>query len=65
MIGMGSLLTVPAVSAENIDSQRQEIQKSIDEAKTELSDLQAQRSKIEEKISSIEKAIEENKLENN
>ena len=36
MIGMGSLLTVPAVSAENIDSQRQEIQKSIDEAKTEL-----------------------------
>ena len=62
MIGMGSLLTVPAVSAENIDSQRQEIQKSIDEAKTELSDLQAQRSKIEEKISSIEKAIEENNL---
>ena len=62
MIGMGSLLTVPAVSAENIDSQRQEIQKSIDEAKTELDDLQAQRSKIEEKISSIEKAIEENKL---
>ena len=62
MIGMGSLLTVPAVSAENIDSQRQEIQKSIDEAKTELSDLQAQRSKIEEKISSIENAIEENKL---
>ena len=62
MIGMGSLLTVPAVSAENIDSQRQEIQKSIDEAKTELTDLQAQRSKIEEKISSIEKAIEENKL---
>ena len=62
MIGMGSLLTVPAVSAENIDSQRQEIQKSIDEAKTELGDLQAQRSKIEEKISSIEKAIEENKL---
>ena len=62
MIGMGSLLTVPAVSAENIDSQRQEIQKSIDEAKTELGDLQAQRSKIEEKISSIENAIEENKL---
>ena len=62
MIGMGSLLTVPAVSAENIDSQRQEIQKSIDEAKTELTDLQAQRSKIEEKISSIENAIEENKL---
>ena len=62
MIGMGSLLTVPAVSAENIDSQRQEIQKSIDEAKTELTDLQAQRSKIEEKISSIEKAIEENNL---
>ena len=62
MIGMGSLLTVPAVSAENIDSQRQEIQKSIDEAKTELSDLQAQRSKIEEKISSIENAIEENNL---
>ena len=62
MIGMGSLLTVPAVSAENIDSQRQEIQKSIDEAKTELGDLQAQRSKIEEKISSIEKAIEENNL---
>ena len=62
MIGMGSLLAVPAVSAENIDSQRQEIQKSIDEAKTELGDLQAQRSKIEEKISSIEKAIEENKL---
>ena len=62
MIGMGSLLAVPAVSAENIDSQRQEIQKSIDEAKTELSDLQAQRSKIEEKISSIENAIEENKL---
>ena len=62
MIGMGSLLTVPAVSAENIDSQRQEIQKSIDEAKTELIDLQAQRSKIEEKISSIEKAIEENNL---
>jgi peptidoglycan DL-endopeptidase CwlO len=62
MIGMGSLLAVPAVSAENIDSQRQEIQKSIDEAKTELGDLQAQRSKIEEKISSIENAIEENKL---
>ncbi|MFZ0445118.1 MAG: NlpC/P60 family protein [Bacillus sp. (in: firmicutes)] len=62
MIGMGSLLTVPAVSAENINSQRQEIQKSIDEAKTELTDLQAQRSKIEEKISSIEKAIEENNL---
>ena len=62
MIGMGSLLTVPAVSAENIDSQRQEIQKSIDEAKTELGDLQAQRSKIEEKISSIENAIEENNL---
>ena len=62
MIGMGSLLTVPAVSAENIDSQRQEIQKNIDEAKTELGDLQAQRSKIEEKISSIEKAIEENNL---
>ena len=59
---MGSLLAVPAVSAENIDSQRQEIQKSIDEAKTELGDLQAQRSKIEEKISSIENAIEENKL---
>jgi peptidoglycan DL-endopeptidase CwlO len=62
MIGMGSLFTVPAVSAENIDSQRQEIQKSIDQAKTELTDLQAQRSKIEEKISSIENAIEENKL---
>lgn len=62
MIGMGSLLTVPAVSAENIDSQRQEIQKSIDEAKSELTDLQAQRAKIEEKISSIENAIEENKL---
>lgn len=62
MIGMGSLLAVPAVSAENIDSQRQEIQKSIDEAKTEIGDLQAQRSKIEEKISSIENAIEENKL---
>lgn len=62
MIGMGSLLIVSAVSAENIDSQRQEIQKSIDEAKTELGDLQAQRSKIEEKISSIENAIEENKM---
>jgi peptidoglycan DL-endopeptidase CwlO len=62
MIGMGSLLTVPSVSAENIDSQRQEIQKSIDEAKTELTDLQAQRSKIEEKISSIENAMKENKI---
>jgi peptidoglycan DL-endopeptidase CwlO len=62
MIGIGSLLTVSAVSAENIDSQRQQIQKSIDEAKTELTDLQAQRSKIEEKISSIKNAIEENNL---
>lgn len=62
MIGMGSLLAVPAVSAENIDNQRQQIQKSIDEAKIELTDLQAQRSKIEEKISSIENAMRENKL---
>ena len=30
MIGMGSLLAVPAVRAENIDKQRQQIQQSID-----------------------------------
>jgi peptidoglycan hydrolase CwlO-like protein len=65
MIGMGSLLTVPAVNAQNINSQRLQIQKSIDTSKTELSDLQAQRSKIEEKIIRIENAIEENKLKIN
>lgn len=60
MIGMGSLLTVPAVKADNIDTQRSQIQQSIEAAQSQLSDLQAERAKIEAQINNIENAIGEN-----
>lgn len=58
MLGMGSLVTVPAVNAETPESQR--LQESIQQAKSELSDIQSQRAKVEEQINNIEQAISEN-----
>ncbi|MCQ6273972.1 C40 family peptidase [Bacillus sp. V3B] len=62
MIGMGGLFSVPAVKAESVDSQRLQIQSSIDQAENELSSLQAQRTDIEAQINRIEQAIKDNNL---
>lgn len=60
MIGMGSLLSVSAVKAESIESQRVQIQSSINQAQNELSLLQAQRADIEAQSERIGQAIKDN-----
>ena len=60
MLGMGSLLSVPSVKAESIESQRVQIQSSISQAQSELSLLQAQRADIEAQIERIGQAVKDN-----
>jgi len=60
MLGMGSLMSIPAAKAESIDSERTEIQSSITQEQKELSSLQAQRADIEAQISRIQQAINDN-----
>ncbi len=60
MLGMGSLLSIPAVKAESIDSQSAVVKSNIDQTLKELSSLQAQRADIEAQIARLEQAINDN-----
>jgi peptidoglycan hydrolase CwlO-like protein len=58
MLGMGSLLAVPTVKANTIDSVRTELS----EAQQNLSSIQAQKSELEAQIARINQAIQDNSL---
>ncbi|WP_223881938.1 coiled-coil domain-containing protein [Niallia endozanthoxylica] len=58
MLGMGSLLAVPAVKADTIDS----IKTEISEAQKELSSIQTQKADLEAQISRMEQAIKDNSV---
>ena len=58
MLGMGSLLSIPAVKAESNDSQV--VKSDIDQTLKELSSLQAQRADVEAQIARLEQAINDN-----
>lgn len=54
MLGMGGILTIPGINA------HANIQTSINQAKQELSSLQAKKAEIEAKIAKMEQAIKDN-----
>lgn len=58
MLGMGSLLAVPAVKADTIDS----IKTEISEAQKELSSIQTQKADLEAQIARMEQAIKDNSV---
>ncbi len=58
MLGMGSLLAVPAVKANTIDS----INTEISDAQNELSSIQAQKVDLEAQIARMEQAIKDNTI---
>lgn len=58
MLGMGSLLAVPAVKADTIDSIRTEIS----EAQKNLSSIQAQKTDLEAQIARMNQAIQDNSV---
>ena len=60
MLGMGSLLTIPSVKAESIDTESAEIKSSIDQTLKVLSSLQTQRADIEAQIARVEQAVNDN-----
>lgn len=58
MLGMGSILAVPAVKADTIDS----IKTEISEAQKDLSSIQAQKADLEAQIARMEQAIKDNAI---
>ena len=60
MLGMGSLLAIPSVKAESIDTESAEIKSSIDQTLKVLSSLQTQRADIEAQIARVEQAVNDN-----
>ena len=60
MLGMGSLMSIPAVKAESNDSQSAVVQSKIDQTLKDISSLQAQRADVEAQIAKLEQAINDN-----
>ena len=60
MLGMGSLLSIPAVKAESIDSQSAVVKSNIEQTLKDISSLQAQRAEVEAQIAKLEQAINDN-----